>query len=43
MGVWLEAAAPGTSSLIYMGAVIRSTGGFSSGGLQFKVGLRRPV
>lgn len=40
MNVWLEASDPGTSSLIYIVGVAKSTGGWSSGGLKFKIGLR---
>ena len=42
MNVWLEGSAPGTSALVYIVGVAKSTGGWSSGGLAFKIGLRRP-
>ena len=40
MDVYLQGVTPGTSALVYIAGVINAAGGFSSGGLGFRVGIR---
>ena len=42
MGVWLQGASPSESQLVYIAGVTTTTGGWSSGGLKFRIGIRSP-
>jgi hypothetical protein len=40
MDIWLEAATPSTSPVVYIVGQAKTTGGWSSQGLKFRIGLK---